>query len=949
MGLSAGMRLGAYEVVSLLGAGGMGEVYRARDSRLKREVALKVLPVAFSLDADRLGRFQREAEILAALNHPNIAAIYGLEKSDAGMAIVLELVDGETLADVIGRGPIPVAEALPIARAIADALEAAHDRGIVHRDLKPANVKITSDGKVKVLDFGLAKAVDAAGQLYLSHPRGSVEQDPPYGVTQSPTITTPALTYAGVILGTAAYMSPEQARGKPVDRRADIWTFGCVLYEMLTGRRTFDAGDTVSDAIAAILKQDPDWTALPSDTPPHIRTLLKRCLQKDPQKRLPHIGVARLEIDEGPPERSPAEIPVAASPRRTKRLILIVAATATLAAVVAAGLTWWFNRMKPTAPPMMRFVHTLSPGQTFSSPFLKILAISPDGKQMVYVTNQRLYLRSLSDLAAAPINETEIDGAGNIGYPVFSPDGESITYWVRSATTSSIANVGVLKKIGAHGGAAVTLAEVGLPFGMSWGDTGILVSPLGKGIVRVSPNGGMPEQLIPAKNDELMLGPQLLPGGDDVLFTLARQTAGLTSEEVWSKAQIVVQSLKTGQRKTLLEHATDAHYLPTGHLVYVMDGVLMARTFDLRGQTVGEAAIPVVEGVALSRLGELFSGSAQLSVSDTGSLIYVPGNAERQRELIMVDRSGTITPLKLPPALYQHPRVSPDGQQVTYYIDDGKTSAVYAYELSGATAPRRLTFEGRNRFPIWTRDGQRITYQSVRNGKPTIYWERADSTEPGAALVESEADMNPIPNAWTPDGKILFYENGKVRPISTSFDSVDVDHALWTFSVADKKTVPLGDVHGISAIAPIAATISRDGRWIVYTVGAGATRAGLQTFAQQLPKGGRHLVATGAADAVWHPRGNELYFLNLLGQWGLSVTVATQPQFAVGNPVPLPMGLSNVLRRSRTGVGSSRNFDITPDGEHFVAAVERDLSEGTPPQINVVLNWFEELKARVPN
>src|SRR5262245_18053181 len=381
MTLSAGTRLGAYEIVSPLGVGGMGEVYRARDTSLKRDVAIKVLPEAFSQDPDRLARFQREAELLASLNHPNIAAIYGLERSEAGTAIVLELVEGETLADLIARGALPIDDALPIAREIADALEAAHDKGIVHRDLKPANVKITSEGKVKVLDFGLAKAIDqTTGSGSLSHNQ----------LTASPTLSLHA-TYAGVILGTAAYMSPEQARGKAVDRRTDIWAFGCVLFEMLTGKQTFEAGETVSDAIAAILKHDPDWSSLPDDTPLRIRTLLKRCLQKDPQRRLPHIGVARLEIDEGP-VKAAAEPATAVSMRPLWRRLLPSALAAATAALLAIGLTAWMLR-PPAAPLLMtRFAYTLPEGRQFG-PFLTLLAISRDGSRMVYALNQRLYLK----------------------------------------------------------------------------------------------------------------------------------------------------------------------------------------------------------------------------------------------------------------------------------------------------------------------------------------------------------------------------------------------------------------------------------------------------------------------------------------------------------------------------------------------------------------------------
>src|SRR5262245_57292987 len=732
MALSAGTHLGAYEIVSPLGVGGMGVVYRARDTRLKRDVAIKVLPEAFSQDPDRLGRFQREAELLASLNHPNIAAIYGLERGEAGTAIVLELVEGETLADVIARGALLIDDALPIARAIADALEAAHDKGIVHRDLKPANVKITSEGKVKVLDFGLAKAIEqTTGSGSLAHNQ----------LTASPTLSLHA-TYAGVILGTAAYMSPEQARGKAVDRRTDIWAFGCVLFEMLTGKQTFDAGETVSDAIAAILKHEPDWGSLPPDTPAHTRTLLKRCLQKDPQRRLPHIGVARLEIDEEP-AKAVAEHPSSASTQPLWRRLLPGALSAGAAALLAVGLTAWVLRPSATPIAVTRFVYTLPESQQFA-PFLQLMAISRDGSRMVYGVNQRLYLKSMSDLAARPIAGTDMEEAGNIGNPVFSPDGESIVYWSRAAGMPS--DMGALKRIRLDGTAAVTLAQVKLPLGMSWSGNSILVGqPPPTGIVRVSDTGGMPEQIVSAKSDELMQGPQMLPGGDAVLFTVATAAASagaLPLDETWNKAKIVVQDLKSGTRTTLIQGGTAAHYLPTGHVVYAVGGVLMARTFDTRRLILSGGSIPVVEMVSQTRLGQFSAGSLQMSVSDTGTLIYMPGpatgGAPDQRELIVVDRAGAVETLKLPSRPYEHPRVSPNGKQLAYHTDDGKEAIVWVYDLSGATSPRRLTSEGRNRFPVWSHDGQRIAFQSDRDGELAIYSQVANGELPAERLIAGE-------------------------------------------------------------------------------------------------------------------------------------------------------------------------------------------------------------------
>src|SRR5215471_7036400 len=520
MALDQGTRLGSYEVIALLGVGGMGEVYRARDLKLKRDVAVKVLPELLAGDPERLARFQREAELLATLNHPNIAAVYGLEDSGDWRAIVLELVEGETLAEEIARGPIAPDEALRIARQIVDALEAAHDRGVVHRDLKPANIKLTTDGKVKVLDFGLAKMLESTAV--------------PSSLSMSPTLSVHA-TYAGVILGTAAYMSPEQARGKLVDRRTDIWAFGCVLFEMLTGKRAFDTpGDTVSDAVAAVLMKEPDWTALPASTPPHIVSLIRRCLQKDPQKRVPHIGVARLEIDEG--ATASTALTSSAGVQPLWRKAIPVAAAVVLTAAVAA-IAWWRFKPEASTPIVTRFAFALPEGQNFSNAGRQVIAISPDGTQLVYTANQRQYLRRMSDLEAQPI--PGIDGTYAVLNPVFSPDGQWIVF-------SSIADQS-LKKIAVAGGSPVTIGAGAVPFGMSWGTDGILLGVAGKGVVRVSPNGGAMETLVDLKPGEFAQRPQMLPGGKVVLFTLAKGTA----TDRWDKGQIVAQVLQSGERKVL--------------------------------------------------------------------------------------------------------------------------------------------------------------------------------------------------------------------------------------------------------------------------------------------------------------------------------------------------------------------------------------------------------------
>ena len=768
MTLGAGTRLGSYEIVSPLGAGGMGEVYRARDSKLKREVAIKVLPEMLAGDPERLARFQREAELLATLNHPNIAAIYGLEDAGGSSAIVLELVEGETLADQIRRGPIPLDDALRVARQIVDALEAAHERGVVHRDLKPANIKITPDGKVKVLDFGLAKMLE--------------QEAAASSLTMSPTLSVHA-TYAGVILGTAAYMSPEQARGKPIDRRTDVWAFGCVLFEMLAGKQAFEStGDTVSDAVAAVLMKEPDWNALPAGTPPHIRTLIRRCLQKEAQKRVPHIGVARIEIDEGPATPTLPAAPLAEPARRRplwRRAIPIA-----IGVLLTAGLTsaaWWRVRPEAPSPSVTRFPIILPEGQNFSNAGRQVVAVSPDGTQMVYVANQRLYLRAMSDLEARPI--AGIDGSYAVTNPVFSPDGRSIAFWSGGDRT--------LKRIAVTGGAAVTIGSFSNPLGMSWGADGILLGQDGKGVMRVSPNGGTPAVVVSVKPEELAHGSQMLPGGKAVLFTLAK----VTGADRWDKAQIVVQTLTSGDRKTLIAGGSDARYLPTGHIVYALGGVVLAVPFDARRLQVSGGPVPIVEGVR--RAAGALTGTAQFSVAENGSLVYLPGpvsTAAGARELSLIDRKGTAEVLKLPAASIDDPRISPDGKRVVFVTDDDKETVVWTYDLSGATAMRRVTFGGRNRFPVWTSDGQRVAFQSDREGDLGIFWQRADGAGTAERLTTAEKDTAHLPESWSPKGERFLYRVTKSAASTLSF-----------YSLKDKKAVPFG---GVQSTGPTNAVFS---------------------------------------------------------------------------------------------------------------------------------------------
>ena len=902
-----GARLGSYEIIALIGAGGMGEVYRARDTKLKRDVAIKVLPPTFLGDADRRSRFQREAELLATLNHPNIAAVYGLEDVEpsvgsghAACALVMELVEGETLAEHLAGGRLPLDDAIPIARQIIDALEAAHDKGIVHRDLKPANIKIAPDGTVKVLDFGLAKMAEQQG----SSP----------SLSMSPTLSVQA-TYAGVILGTAAYMSPEQARGKPVDRRTDVWAFGCVLFEMLTGKQVFESsGDTVSDAVAAVLMKEPDWNALPADTPPHIERLLRRCLEKDLKKRLPHIAVARFEIDE--PQALPASAP--ASPpqiaeRPVWRRALPVLIGVTLATLITSAI-WWTRRPLSVAQPVTRFAFVLPGDQGFSNVGRQLLTISPDGARMVYVANQRLYLRSMAEQEARPIAGTETPMPG-ITNPVFSPDGQSVAFWSGTDQT--------LKRIAISGGAAVTICEAANPYGMSWGTDGIVFGQGARGIMRVSPNGGKPDLLVGVKTNELAHGPQMLQDGRAVLFTLSSNSG----PDRWDLAKLVTYSLKTHEQKTLIEGGSDARYLPTGHIVYARSGVLFAVPFDAKRLQITPGPVPVVEGVR--RAAGTATGTAQFSVSNTGSLIYIRGPAAAtasEQLLAIVERKGIVEPLNLRAAPYEFPRVSPDGHSVAVGTDDGKVANVWIYDLSGTTAARQLTFGGRNKYPVWTADGRRVAFQSDRETDLAIFWQLADGTGTAERLTTPDKDTAHVPESASPDGKTLSFD------VATSSE-----HALWTLTLADKKVAAFGDVRSSSLSS---STFSPDGRSLAYT--SGALGSAPSVFVQPFPATGAISLVTTGLHPIWSPNGKELFF-NTRGQFWV-VAIVTHPSVIVGNATQL---WGSALARER-GPGFPRDADILKDG-NVVGIVTPDFAQSTAnATINVVLNWFEELKQRVP-
>ena len=664
MSLAPGTRFGSHEVVAQIGVGGMGEVHRARDLKLNREVALKVLPDSFVNDPDRLARFQREAHVLASLNHPNIAAIYGVEESSGVRALVMELVEGPTLAERIAEGSIPIDEATGIAAQIAEALGAAHDQGVVHRDLKPANIKVKPDGTVKVLDFGLAKAVE---------PAGSRSSD---AVSQSPTITTPAMTQIGVLLGTAAYMSPEQAKGRPADKRSDVWAFGCVFYEMLTGTRAF-AEEDISETLAAVLKSEPDWTRIPSDVPQAIRTLIQRCLVKDRRQRVADISAAKFVLCElGSLGTRPATANVAAAPRsRWQRVLPPLAAAAVTAVIVGAG-AW---ALWPASPPhaVARFSFPL-PERVVLAGTRQALAISRDGTQMVYAADSRIYRRSIDELEPHAIPGTESTSAGGLLNPMFSPDGQYIGFFPQGdGTTGPQTNI-VLRRIPIAGGAASTIATMAPTFGASWSPEGIVIGQE-DGILRVSPANGAMQQIVRIAPDERIYGPRLLPGGRTVIFTLGKTAA--IAVDGWEKAQVVAQSLTDSARKVLIDGGSDAQYLPSGHLLYGVSGTMFVAPFDAETVTITGAAVPVIVGVR--RATGRFYPARHLAVSETGTLMYVPGPATTLNAAALVVGDSRVPPelLKIPLGEYAHPRVSPDGRMVAVARGTGQESDIATYVI----------------------------------------------------------------------------------------------------------------------------------------------------------------------------------------------------------------------------------------------------------------------------
>ena len=895
-----GRQLGSYQVICLLGVGGMGEVYQALDTKLRRDVAIKVLPSAFVHDPERLARFQREARMLAALNHPHIATIHGLEQSDGIDYFVMELVPGDTLADRIKReGAVPVDEALGMATQVAEALEAAHEKGIIHRDLKPANVKVTRDGKVKVLDFGLAKAFTD----------DATEADP----ANSPTISR-AETKPGAILGTPAYMSPEQARGMTVDKRTDIWAIGCVLYEMLTGVHPFPGAD-VTEILAAVVKSEPDWSRLPEDTPSAIRVLLRRCLQKDRSLRLRDAGDMRLEIQEA--LAAPNDVVATQTVSVSRNKLPWVVAAGFAVATLALGALFWRTSHPVELKPLMRLDVDLGVESSSEVPVRGAdVILSPDGTRLVYESNGKLYIRKVDQLVGA-----ELAGTEGAYAPFFSPDGQWIAFFE--------INENKLKKISVDGGAPAVLCDAPYGFGGSWGEDGNIIASISNpgALSRVPLNGDAPTPvmgLIPGEATERW--PQILPGGKAVLFTSYKSLVGA------DETSIEVISLNDRHRKTVQRGGTFGRYVATsnrgGHLVYMKSGTLFAVAFDLDALEVRGAPIPVVDQIAYNAA----NGSAQLEISQTGILMYrMRGAATRGQVTVQwLDSAGDTQPLLAKPGDYRFPHLSPDGQRLALEMAVGPDQDVWSYEWQRSTMTR-LTFDvgGGTLNPVWSTDGHYVVSQGKQGG---IFWTRSDGGGKPQPLTQSKTLQ--LPFSFTRDGKRLSY----MEPTE------GLKSALWTVPIeSDGTGLRAGqpELFLKTAFDNRQPMFSPDGHWMAY---ASDESGNLQVYVRAFPDtGSQWQISNGGGQfPVWSRNGRELFFRSPDNRIMVASYMVKGGSMTAEKP--------RVWSQKRMAPGFSTSFDIAPDGKRIAMLMQVETPEMERARSHVIFleNFFDELKRKVP-
>jgi serine/threonine protein kinase len=899
MTIAPGTRLGPYEITERIGTGGMGEVYRASDTKLGREVAIKTLPSALASDPERLARFEREAKLLATLNHAHIAAIYGLDEEHGTSFLAMELVAGETLEAKLEGGALPVEEALPIALQIAQALEAAHEKGVVHRDLKPANIMVTPGGVVKVLDFGLAKAFS-----------GDPSEASP---AHSPALSL-AMTQAGLILGTAGYMSPEQASGQATDQRADIWAFGVVVYEMLTGLPLF-SGESVPHILADVLRSEPDWDRLPRNLHARLKLMLERCLEKKVHSRYHAIADARVDIEAvlNDPEGAAASNSGSIPSRRS--IVMPVAVAVVVTAMVGGIVAYAFWRPAPEAErAVTRFSFPLEGRLSRDD----ALALSPDGGRIVYSVNGQLYTRRLDQDAMTALPGTE-DGV----HPFFSSDGESVAFFTNSQ----------LKAVGFAGEVPRVLADIEPSRGIvgTWDDQGrIFFGQAGSfDLYAVSAVGGEPTIFAERGDYDDLDYPDVLPGGEWVIFSGSRTVGN------WSGGDVLVQNVSTGERKVVLAGGHFARYLPTGHLVFARNGTLYAVAFDIEQLETRGEAVPVVQSIATDETG----GFAMYAVATNGTLIYEPGVSEGRGRaaVVQVDREGRSRAVTREFGDYRRPRVSPDGRRIAVEVTDS-TSATHIWVIDIATGSgAQLTFEGtENRYAIWAPDGGDVFFTSNRNGEYAIYRKPADGTGDATRVLPGSNVL--IPTDVTPEGTLVYQDA-----------SEDGDRDILLFDLES------GDAPRPFLATPAdegRARISSDGRWMVYVSDESGV---LRAYARPHPpaEGGRRAISAGPASApTWSPGGDEIYFIGPPPGPLMAVGLETSDNTIV--PAAPRELFGFVFSYEIPGLTDSFPYDVMPDGG-FVAVQRAEILEAqeageadADSTLNVVLNWFAELERLVP-
>ncbi len=893
-----GQIIGHYRIKSLIGAGGMSEVYLAQDSTLGRKVAFKLLPPQFTQDQDRLRRFEREARAASSLNHPNIVTIYEIGRKDDLHYIVTEFIEGQTLRQRMAHAPMKLRESLDVAIQVASALAAAHAAGIVHRDIKPENVMLRRDGLIKVLDFGLAKLI---------------EPKAPPSITDASTVAAVS-TQPGVVMGTPRYMSPEQARGLEVDARSDIFSLGVALYEMIAGKAPF-TGATSSDVIAAILHTEPPPLASSQPAiPPALDRLVKSCLAKEPDERWQSARDLARELKwmaEGGSQTAATALPAA----RSKKRAWVWLAAATLVSAIAIGLAAWLlsRAPAPASQPPTRFVVSLPPDARMTFLEHPVVAISPDGTRLVYAASNgrriQLYLRAMDQIEAAPIPGTE--GAYS---PFFSPDGQWVGFFANFK----------MKKVSLRGGAPIDICSVTpVTRGASWAtDDTIYFSPnMSGGLRRVFASGGEPQVITTPdarKGESGHLWPEVLPGGKAILFTIG--TGGNFDE-----ALIAALIPETGEQRILVRGGASAHYAATGHLVYARAGSIMAVTFDPSQLKVTGAPVQVLDGVMIAP----WSGAAHLAFSRAGSLVYVPGSAQPwSTSLLWVDRRGTAQPLTNDQRWFLNPSLSPDGQRLAIATVDA-TQDVWVYEFARGTMIRLTFGDSQNFGPVWTPDGKRVTYTSFKSGgMPNLVWKPADGSGPEEQLTTG--NITCFIGSWSPDGKTLAFTRQEVRDQKAGAD-------IWLLSIAGERQSRPFIQTKFDEFAP---AFSPDGRPLAYVSDESGRK---EVYVQSFPGPGvkRRVSTEGGVGPVWARNGRELFYRH--GDKVMAVTVTLQPEFTASSPRALFEGRYIELGRR----DSRANYDVTGDGQRFVM-IRSAEQQAAPTQLNVVLEWFAEVKRRAP-